>query len=152
MLAVRIATSFVLSLSLVAFALAEHFVCEWLGPGPDKPPAYGFVEYCTARRERIDQLHARYLCEHENVNTEVANWGYLEPLTLEVLTPRGKGGYARNYPNHNWAVCLLHETGPPSKKTLDITRCLYLKSHDDCAWPVRIEEPALPPNVRIYYK
>ncbi|PWN26526.1 hypothetical protein BDZ90DRAFT_267064 [Jaminaea rosea] len=143
--------SFVAGLANFPVALAHHAYCSWAYV-PGSPADSGFTRHCLAPKIYIDSTHAQYKCLERQV---VADWGYLRPYTLEFATPCGDSGYAlRVHHKHHhcdhdvWALCnATAQANDPQGY-----RCYYMKSHDDCEWPLTFEnQDDLPAAVDVWH-
>lgn len=132
-------------------ALANHFFCNWDGPGADVPEKYNYERYCSAIQTWADDTHATYTCELSGV--KVADWGYLQEGVLEIATPCNGGGYGDKHEcsSHNWAACVnLSNVNSTHKVNLFPWKCYYFSRHDDCQWPTAFTKSELPETVVIY--
>lgn len=137
----------ILALVSLDAALADHQTCSWRGPGPRNPTKYGFVLFCSAPKHIVDDQHARYLCEGNNI--KVADFNFLGPGLLEFGTPCNNQGYAENCKDSTWGLCIApHGTGTAEPQIAP--SCFYMARYDDCQWPQQFNLSTLPDAVFIY--
>lgn len=74
----------------------------------------------------------------------VADWGYLQPRTLELATPCNGGGYAPDCSLSHWAVC------PNNEAAVVGWNCYYWSEWDDCEWPKLFAPENVPKVLDIY--
>lgn len=133
---------------------ADHYTCDWQGPGLLSPESYGTYQlFCRAPKIEINSTHAQYICPSPIVLYALAaDYGFLAPGKLEFSTPCGGGGYGTNFDcgYHTWALC----DAPAGKDNDPSTfNCRYMGRMDDCEWPITYANSAnAPKSVDIWRK
>lgn len=136
-------------LALLGFlptATANHFTCNWGGPGNDSA-AHGWNYFCTGYQSNQDGFTCDYICELTFRYAYVATFGKIDHADgiIEFNTACNKNGFApENFCGPSfWGIC-LGDKAPYSK-------CWYQQSYDDCQSPEWINRTHMPDKVTIYY-
>lgn len=139
----------VLAALILAFTSAvvpKHHRCDFQGPGGYPPGDYGYLLFCAAAFHKVDDNHARYICD--NTTTQVADWNYLAPQVLEIGTPCGDGGFGNSDQCYAklWGICFGDSKGIFAASQ----GCRYLGRKDDCEWLQHFEMAELPPYIYVF--
>lgn len=147
-LATMLLRLFLLALSPTV-ATANHFTCDWGGPGED-PAGAGWLYYCTGEIENETSTTADYICHWPSrTQSKVADSGQIGAGKIEMATPCNGHGFAPfSYCYCNfWNGCL----GEQNTTTHRHDKCRFLYKSDDCEWPDVSDSKHKPAKVTIFH-